>query len=1145
MRWCLLGLLLLCLHWSQTFAAPAEYSYRDVNNVALLDARDDTETTTTASESSTSSQTTATATSTTTNTASTTTSSTSTTHTTSQTTQATQSTQSSQTTSVPSLGTSSGSGSGDGSNTNSTKGTYTGGLPIQPRITPALGVGGFLLLAAGAVLAFVGIRKPRISIFLSTGILAALGVTVLIEYVMSPPVSDAVQGGYLVAIFFTGAIFGGLALVFKEITEGLCCLLGGFCIGMWFLTVKAGGLVTGDGTKIGFILAFTGGFYCLSFSHYTRSYGSILCTAFGGATTLVIGIDCYSRAGLKEFWLYIWGLNDNIFPLDTYTYPITRNIRVELAIIIIVTAFGVVYQLRLWKVIQERRAKEEIARQEADRAKEEAEAENGRQVEEKNLRERAEWEKLYGNGSETKEPSLSETAVADDSRRSSDACGSSVREKGNSIEMTEMTGADQSGRVSENGKHLEAVEEVEPETLAEGEDAQEGHVTEGRELPEDQVEPLEDGEEAPATPVLKNLHVETNIHPDNSSEHGAVLGSEFGTPRSSKRFSSRSLMNRMSWRSGHTMKQLPHNESEEGLIADASSSVAGIIDDVQSITSETPSLAETEVTAVRKPEIPSGEELSHEKIDSDETKVLDTSADIVEAAAQGVNAADIAIEHKAVQENGAAQENDKPAMREQAAPVELKSQAEPESAKLDTVVNQQSTPSNTSNTAGPEPAEPQPAEPQPAEPAELEHQQEASAVKAEENKEAAIAECKPEAPIQHEEKAEQEPVNPPKDTAPAPPVVLVSQKKAAKKPIKKPAKKPKLDTSTVQNIPEQTSRVVNSFRTREWAKHLANADEPDFEPIQFETEPEDPTASEETAAPVDMHSLLQTPHTAMPPPAVARAVSSPDQTYYQSSTPLVSPDMSQPKARQSIQHTAGPSSPGVYRNVSSGSSGPREFNDTHVVRNSVSTPFLTITTTNTPEEPADAPKWNGPPPLLAVRENMIQNRMSSTSLRYDPWGPRNQSRQSLAEPTRVMSPTMPIAEADEVFEEPAPRNEDDIPLSKRRALLQRQTMRSPSGNSTQSFEQIRSEAVMSAWRQSVREDLSQRRDPPGYQITHPGPTSPASPDRSRNPWGSVQQMRDASSNHIGNVIADGMQKGNMTDLHRQAMRRMQASTKMK
>lgn len=124
---------------------------------------------------------------------------------------------------------------------------------------------------------------------------------------MNPPVSDAVQGGYLVAVFFTGAILGGIALVFREITEGLGCLLGGFCIGMWLLTLTSGGLVSNGGARVGFIIAFAVGFYCLSFSHYTRSYALILCTAFSGATALVLGIDCFSRAGLKEFWLYIWG----------------------------------------------------------------------------------------------------------------------------------------------------------------------------------------------------------------------------------------------------------------------------------------------------------------------------------------------------------------------------------------------------------------------------------------------------------------------------------------------------------------------------------------------------------------------------------------------------------------------------------------------------------------------------------------------------------------------------------------------------------------------------------------------------------------------------------------------------------------------
>lgn len=124
---------------------------------------------------------------------------------------------------------------------------------------------------------------------------------------MNTPVPDTRQGGYFVACFLTGAIFGGLSLVFQEITEGMGCLLGGFCLSMWLLALKPGGLLPETTSKVLFISAFTVCTYALSFSHYTRPYGLIGSTSFGGATVTVLGIDCFSRAGLKEFWLYIWG----------------------------------------------------------------------------------------------------------------------------------------------------------------------------------------------------------------------------------------------------------------------------------------------------------------------------------------------------------------------------------------------------------------------------------------------------------------------------------------------------------------------------------------------------------------------------------------------------------------------------------------------------------------------------------------------------------------------------------------------------------------------------------------------------------------------------------------------------------------------
>jgi hypothetical protein len=90
-------------------------------------------------------------------------------------------------------------------------------------------------------------------------------------------------------------------------------------------------------------------------------------------------------------------LNDNVFPLNTESYPLTKNIRAELAGIIIITAFGVVSQMRVWKMVKEHREKNAAQQLEKQQDKEREEEELGRQIEDKFQRERTEWERTYGN----------------------------------------------------------------------------------------------------------------------------------------------------------------------------------------------------------------------------------------------------------------------------------------------------------------------------------------------------------------------------------------------------------------------------------------------------------------------------------------------------------------------------------------------------------------------------------------------------------------------------------------------------------------------------------------------------------------------------------------------------------------------------
>ncbi|KAF2968620.1 hypothetical protein GQX73_g4981 [Xylaria multiplex] len=272
-----------------------------------------------------------------------------------------------------------------------------GQLPLAPRLTPGWGVAGALLLISGAVYTLIGIKNAWLYTYLSAAFLSGLSVTVLIVYVMAPPVPAAIEGAYVVAAVVTGLILGGAAIVFREIAEGLGCLLGGFCVSMWLLTLKPGGLLPSTVPKVIFIAAFSVGGYGFYFSRYTRPYAQMGLMSFAGATVTVIGIDCFSRAGLKEFWAYIWNLNKGLFPYAADTYPLTKGIRVEIALTVVFTIIGIISQVKLWRVIQERRAKKVEEQAEEQRKRNEEEANLGLQIEAQNARERRQWETVYGD----------------------------------------------------------------------------------------------------------------------------------------------------------------------------------------------------------------------------------------------------------------------------------------------------------------------------------------------------------------------------------------------------------------------------------------------------------------------------------------------------------------------------------------------------------------------------------------------------------------------------------------------------------------------------------------------------------------------------------------------------------------------------
>ncbi|KAI9837457.1 MAG: hypothetical protein M1819_007105 [Sarea resinae] len=955
-------------------------------------------------------------------------------------------------------------------------------LPLQPKITPGLAVAGVILLLTGIVYTLVGIQKRWLHVSLSSAYLTGLAVAVLIIYVMNPPVRNAIQGAYVVACVVTGVVFGALAVIFMEITEGLGCLLGGFCLSMWFLCLKHGGLIASKGGRGGLIAGLTLAAYSLSFSHYTRPYGLIGCTSFAGATVIILGIDCFSRAGLKEFWLYIWDLNDNEFPLGTTTYPITRGIRVEIACTVIICVIGIISQMKLWKVVKDRREQKSAERLRGERDLEQLDEESGRRVEEDNIRDRAEWEATYGDkekessvrtradsgiGEEMSTPrkgsaSIVETRLhgleeesiemeeiengrsSQENRQSSEAHGPVVI-----VRPATKDGPRRSQESQMNGKEEKRLSQKSARSHATGKSIQ-ASSSKYSDIGEDEAAAHSMSvETVPPPPAVVPLPFKVpSAHEDekDDSSVATLAESDMDPVRHSKRLSGQSILNRLSV--GRSSKAF--SESEEALVVphvedDRASSLAATVDDLGDIGSST-----------RTTPLP-----SPQAIEKTEEEAMGTAKRLSTSS------------------HGATRNEDS------SAPDQANKQPE---QRADLPGGSSSLPNRSSIEPSQETADG-----------------------------AGVASEAPEERISLETSkrksassgAPREPASPKGKSAKsvAPSETSISQSNSA---------------SLKGNLPASLSKVAMSYRTNEWAKHLASAEKPDPEELKLPqtTELEQEEAME-MPVPVNIEDL-QASGAASMPPAPKRAFTAPSnpvplirsssrlsmqeqsrggmlRSASSGSTPnLLARSGSQASMRSTM--TAANNGTPVYAHGANNQQQPSRLS-TLGFRSS-STPLTSQVLVESPIEdmdpPASPPQRYTPSPLpgntlLGKRDTLLRNKMSSTSLNQAP------------------SPTNPWIVNDTASihsHSPMPEffDDDDLPLAERKEiirrrqqtqqLLQREQTPSPSpatmlpkivnGETFDSHQPKRStshistdkrETMLATWRSSLRQDVSSHQQP--------------------------------------------------------------------
>ncbi|KEY71880.1 hypothetical protein S7711_06021 [Stachybotrys chartarum IBT 7711] len=861
-----------------------------------------------------------------------------------------------------------------------------GQLPLQPRITPGWGVSGVIMFATGIIYALVGIKNRWIHTFFSTAYITSLGVTVLIVYVMSYPVSDALQGGYVVAIIMSGCAVGGASMFFRELTEGLGCALGGFCLSMWLLCLVPGGLLQEVTEKAIFISCFTLAAFAFHFSRWTRDWALIISVSFAGATVTVLGIDCFSRAGLKEFWAYIWSLNENMFPLGADTYPITRAIRVETAVIVIVFFMGVISQIKLWRVVRDQRQKRAAERAEAQRNLEQEEENLGRQLEQDNARERQLWERAYGDG-DASSSTLSRNSCIGDPTSEKTLRDSQLGSKKrlNSVEVIELGQmADQhhtppptnnimtSENTNNNNKVTVrvAVDDV-PEGVETSSDVinEDDTGADGRETDAGNDQKPKQGADTVApsiVPLPFRIPREDDAasHTNRSSiatfaDEDDIEASDVVRRKSANRLSRRSisLLRRLSHGSARNHRQF-YPENEEGSERLITSRLVRHDED-------NGSLAAT---------------IDNESLSGDDQRSLRTMGRAFDADATP----DVP-----------------PKTGDQGLGITLNNDEDTPGTKAKETLQQDEQSSGMSKD-----------ETKDSDAIEVTESQAAPSVKVEERADASA----------------------PQRTTGA------SENGQSEKPTSVEPADSTPTALTQDKLPRILSRVAMSYRTNEWAKHLSSAESPDVEEIEI---PE-PAHQQEKAAPVDYIELQKTAIEGTPPPAVRRSDSQVSHFTGNSPRHVVSPNPGSPH-RLSLESTQiyGEGQAAAWQETSKAlhrASSTFEPIDEHVqgqgypsagldrmasLRSAVESP-----SPNPRESPGRAPvpgvvSYSSPQTLLGQREKFLKSKSQGNLLT------------NMGEPASMQAPASDAGSLNKypMYASGLTGDADDLPLSQRRQLI--------------------------------------------------------------------------------------------------------------
>ncbi|KAF9076171.1 hypothetical protein BDP27DRAFT_1380265 [Rhodocollybia butyracea] len=230
---------------------------------------------------------------------------------------------------------------------------------LQTKLDPAFGVLGAILILTGLPSAFWGHKNRWTSFFLIGFYTLSLVCFVLVlKFGILPsinPPSKTLRGMFVLACSVAGIAGGGIAIFFWKAARYGIGAWGGLALALWIQCFRNGGVIRSEGLRwimyigcavIGFVLC------TIPKIHY---HILLISTSFVGSSAFILGVDCFTTAGLKEF--YVW----NIGFQSLFTRFTSQGIQFPLGLIGAVALMGIAVQLRILKISEEQQKRDEEA----------------------------------------------------------------------------------------------------------------------------------------------------------------------------------------------------------------------------------------------------------------------------------------------------------------------------------------------------------------------------------------------------------------------------------------------------------------------------------------------------------------------------------------------------------------------------------------------------------------------------------------------------------------------------------------------------------------------------------------------------------------------------------------------------------------